>query len=122
MTEALRERILAGAGPSDLDPLIFALGDHPASIRLRDALVLAGGLELDLIGCEPPRVAQALMLWLAAQLARRRGEGFAIERITAQRDPDAAGSIDKLDLTEQLLGVLTAPGDETRFLFVDATD
>jgi hypothetical protein len=61
MTEARRERILAGELAPDVDPLVSAVASQPEAGRLRDALVLAEGFELNVIGCETPRVARALM-------------------------------------------------------------
>mgnify|MGYP001175087185 CR=1 FL=1 len=65
MTSDLPLRDSAAAlGRTDLTPLIDAVALQPEARRLRDAILLANGFELEIVTCDDPRLAQALVFWL----------------------------------------------------------
>jgi len=87
-----------------LAPAIAAITQSPEADQLCTALALVDGFQFDLAVCPTPRTADALLMWLAVELPKRRGREVRFERLRAVR---AAGAkLTPITLTESVLSQL----------------
>ncbi len=107
--------------------LVASMASTDGAVRLREALLLADGFEVDVVTCETPRVADALVMWLAAELSEHRGRAIEVARLPAKRMPHEIAARTTDDLAESVLARLASVGADptarewTTLTIIDAT-
>jgi tetratricopeptide (TPR) repeat protein len=106
-----------------LAPIITAIARSPEADQLCTALALVDGFQLDVVTCPAARDADALLVWLATELPKRRGHAVRFTRVRPDRGPDDA-RLEPTVLTASILSQLEArrsdPAEAT-VVVVDAT-
>lgn len=105
-----------------LAPVIAAIAQSPEANQLCTALALVDGFELDVAVCPTPREADALLIWLASELPRRRGCEVSFDRIRPDRRSEA--KLEPSILTASVLSQLETrrhAAAETTVVVIDAT-